>query len=118
MAKFNELVIDTNFFIEATKRRILDNARECVPGAKLVTLEAVVNELREQNQRVALELIKAENIEVKPITGYADKSILEYAKEGVAVATNDKALTQKLRARGIAVVYPKQKGCDITGGIV
>ena len=117
MEKYSELLLDTNFVIEPTKRRVIDDARALVPGAKLVTLEAVVDELK--GKKLALELIKAEGVEVLPVKGYADKAIEEYAeKGGVAVATNDKALTEKLRAKGVAVVFPTKQGCDIVGGIV
>ena len=117
MEKYSELLLDTNFVIEATKRRVIDDARALVPGAKLVTLEAVVDELK--GKKLALELIKAEGVEVLPVKGYADKAIEEYAeKGGVAVATNDKALTEKLRVKGVAVVFPTKQGCDIVGGIV
>ncbi|MCK4328173.1 MAG: hypothetical protein KAW41_06960 [Candidatus Diapherotrites archaeon] len=116
MAKYSELLLDTNFLVEAEKRRVIDKARELVPGAKLVTLQAVVDEL--EGHPVALELIKANGVEVLPIGGYADKAIEDYAeKEGVAVATNDKALTERLRGKGIGVVFPTKAGCDFVGGI-
>jgi rRNA-processing protein FCF1 len=119
MAKYNELLLDANFIIEATKRRILDNAKGLVPGARLVTLQAVVDELEKNKEKLALKLIGSEGIEIKPITGYADKAIEEYAEEGgVAVATNDKELKHRLRAKGVAVVFPQKSGCGFLGGIV
>ena len=117
MPKYSELLLDTNFIVEATKRRVLDEAKGLVPGAKLVVPQSVIDELK--GRKLALELIKAEGIEVLPIVGYADRAIEEYAsKGGVAVATNDKELTERLRAKGIAVVFPTKQGCDIVGGIV
>ena len=119
MVKFNELLLDTNFIVECSKRRLLGKARELVPGAKVVTLQAVVDELEEKGEGLALEIVESEGMEVKAVEGYADKVIEEYAaKGGVAVATNDKALTEKLRTAGIAVVFPTKSGCDIVGGIV
>lgn len=119
MVKFNELLLDTNFLIECAKRRLLERAKELVPGAKAITLQAVVDELENQEERVALEIVKSEGIDVKPLNGYADKLIEEYAEKGdVAVATNDRELKEKLRKKGITVVVPTKNSCDIIGGIV
>lgn len=118
MAKYSELVLDTNFLIEATKRRVLDQAREAVPGAKLVTLEAVVDELRAQGQKLALKIVEAEGIEVKPVKGYADHAIVNYAKKETAVATNDRELGKKLKAKGTAVVCLTKHGCELDRKIV
>lgn len=119
MAKYSELLLDTNFIVECGKRRLLDEAKALVPGAKVVTLQAVVDELQNKGERLAIEIIEKENIEVLPITGYVDKAIQEYVgKGGVAVATNDKALTKTLRENGVAIVFPTKDGCDLIGGIV
>lgn len=119
MVKFNELLLDTNFLVECAKRQLLERAKELVPGAKVITLQAVVDELMNQEAKVALEIVKSEDITVKPMKGYADKLIEEYAGRGdVAVATNDRELKEKLRGRGVAVVVPTKNGCDIIGGIV
>ena len=119
MVKLNELLLDTNFIIECGKRRLLDKAREKTPGAKMITLEAVVEELRKQGEELALAIIESEGIRVLPIVGYADNAILEYAARGkVAVATNDKGLTEKLRGMKVPVVFPTADGCEIIGGIV
>ena len=117
MAKYNELLLDANFLIEAEKRRVIDKARELVPGAKLMTLQAVVDEL--EDHKLALEIMRAEGVEVMPVKGYADDEILVYAKKGgVAVATNDSALVKRLRAESIPVVFLTKSGCDLVGGIV
>ena len=119
MVKLNELLLDTNFIIECGKRRLLDKAKEKTPGAKMITLKAVVDELEKKDAKMALEIIRSEGIEVLPIQGYADKLILDYAAKGdVAVATNDKVLTEKLRERNVPVIFPTSDGCGISGGIV
>ena len=117
MAKYSELLLDTNFVIEATKREVVEEAKGLVPGAGLVTLQAVVDELG--GNALALEVLLAEGVEVKPIEGYADDEILAYAKKGgVAVATNDAALKKRLREKGIPVVFLTKSGCGLVGGIV
>jgi len=109
-------VLDTNFLIEAEKRRVLDDARAALPGAKLVTLSPVMAELEKQGHKLALEIVKKESIDVLPAKGYADDAIAEYAAaHKSAVATNDKALTERLRAKGIGVLYPKNRGCGFLG---
>ncbi len=118
MVKYNELLLDTNFIIECTKRSLLSSAKALVPGARVVTLQAVADELERLGKGLALSMLKAEKVQVISIGGFADDAIFHYAeKGGVAVATNDKALTKRLRARGIAVIFPRGSGCGFAGGI-
>jgi len=118
MVKYNELLLDTNFIIECRKRNLLESAKELVPGAEVITLRAVVDELEKMGEKLALEIVHSEGIRVVGKHGYADDGIVDYAKQGgVAVATNDKGLTKRLRGNGIAVVFPRGKGCGLAGGI-
>ena len=111
-------MLDTNFLIEAEKRRVIDDARAALPGTKLVTLSPVVAELERQGHKLALEIVKKENIAVVAAKGYADDAIEAYASaHKSAVATNDKALTKKLGAKGIGVLYPKNTGSGFNGAV-
>ena len=118
MVKYNELLLDANFIIECGKRNLLNSAKELVPGAEVVTLQAVVDELKGLGEKLALEMVRSWKIRVVGESGYADDKIVAYAKRGgVAVATNDKGLTKRLRARNIAVIFPRGNGCEFAGGI-
>ena len=118
MVKYNELLLDANFIVECGKRNLLESAKELVPGAEVITLQAIIDELEKVGEKLAIELVHSEKVRIVGRRGYADDEIVNYAKNGrVAVATNDKGLTKRLRKAGVAVVFPKRKGCGFVGGI-
>lgn len=60
--------------------------------------------------RVGLKLLKENKIKAVRTKEKGDKSILDYAaREGCAVATNDKGLIEALKANHIKIIRLKQK---------
>ena len=99
---------------------------------EVAVLEATVNELRgimdnktasakdRRAARLGLQLINAKNVRVikveRKVFKTTDKAILEFAVAGnsseqksVFVATQDKNLREKLRAKGVGVIILRQK---------
>lgn len=127
------VVLDTNFLLVpgqfgvdtfAELDRICDfNYEICVLPATVAELNKFVNDKNcsakdRRAARLALQLIKAKGVlTVKPerkVFKSADKAILDFATAGknlakVVVATQDKALRDKLKAKGVSVVVLRQK---------
>lgn len=82
------------------------------------TLEAVVKELEKlasekgkqsRQARFALLQLKREGVQVIPSEGYADSALLETAKKGFRVCTQDAALIKKLKSARVKVITIRQK---------
>ena len=112
MAKSNEVVLDTNFILAPVKLQVvLDDVKAIVPKAKLITVQAVVDELKKiKGGKIGLELIREYGVEVKPGKGYADDVIVDYAKKNnTMVATNDKGLKERLAKEDINVIFIRSR---------
>ncbi|WP_296890858.1 PIN domain-containing protein [uncultured Methanobrevibacter sp.] len=104
-----EVVIDTNFFMVPFQFNvdIITELENVLPSYKLTTPSFVINELKglkrnnkgkiRLNANLALKLANSSKIEIKDI------SLLENE------ATNDIELKKRAKAKGITVVYLRQK---------
>jgi len=112
MGKSNEVVLDTNFILAPVKFPIdIEDIREIVPNAELITVQAVIDELQKlHGGKVGLDMIKRFEIKVKPGKGHADDVIFDYAKRNKAVvATNDKEFKDRLISENIPVVFIRSR---------
>lgn len=107
-------VLDTSFLITAVRWRI--DFFAALAEWRLYLVPAVIDELNKiaagrgrdaAAARIALEL--AERLGPQAVSGPADTALLQLAKEGWAIATQDRALRAKVKAAGARVIYIRQK---------
>lgn len=114
------IIVDTSSIIFAASvgvdpfEKLLENE-----SAQLVVSQGIVSELRRISQkktkegrasRLALQMMEKRPIEVVSDKGNADRWILSYAKKGDEVCTNDIALKERLRIKGIKVITISKDG--------
>ena len=111
-----KILLDTNFLMAVGQFKA-DVFGE-LQGNELFTLSSCIQELKKlagskkkdaPAARVALGLLKNGNVKTIQASGNADFGLMEQAKKGYAVATNDAALIKKLKESGIKVLRLKQK---------
>ncbi len=107
-------VLDTNFLVSSVHWRVDFFGQ--MAEYKLYLIPAVVDELNKLAEgrgkdataaRIALKLV--ERFSPLPIAGSADAALLAASNEGYSVATQDKALREKVNAAGGTVCYIRQK---------
>ncbi|MBI3037403.1 nucleotide-binding protein [Candidatus Woesearchaeota archaeon] len=93
----------------------------CVLDATLAELDGIASDKKAsaKNRRAAglgLQLLKAKAVKVikveRKVFKSTDKAILDFAaanRDSVVVATQDKELREKLRAKGVSVVVLRQR---------
>lgn len=116
MAKI-KIILDTNFLMIPHQFGV--DIFEYLKDCEIETMSPVVTELkrlaRKKNDdgiaaRIAMKLIKDNKIRIIKSKEKADKAILNHAvREKCAVATNDKALIQALKSKGVKIIRLKQK---------
>ena len=124
METFRKILLDTNFLMGCAQFKVdifSEIERICHFNYRLYVLDKTIDELNNiiKNQRgkqkdaakIALQLLKIKNVEeIKDNSEkYADEAILEHAKKGWLVATQDKDLKRKLINQGISVIVIRQK---------
>ncbi len=102
-----KIVIDTNAWIYALSHKV--RILEELAGNEIYILENTVNELLQiaKTQRkesvaakLAVELIKKSKVKIIPHRGKVDEKLVELAKLGYVVLTQDKELKKKIRDSG------------------
>ncbi len=118
-----KILLDTNFLIECSKKRV-DFFSE-LAGSDFFTIQSVVEELSaiaDGKTNDAKFAVAAKNIleklklapEPEKTEGDADASLLELSKKNFVVATQDKALREKiLKAGGQPAVLKKNGKIEI-----
>ncbi len=118
-----KIALDTNFLIECSKKRV-DFFSE-LAGSEFFTIQSVVEELsaiadgKTKDAKFAsaakniLEKIKVQP-EPDKTEGDADASLLELSKKNFVVATQDKALREKImKSGGRATVLKNNRKMEI-----
>jgi rRNA-processing protein FCF1 len=110
------VILDTNFLIDLLRFRI--DAGE-LAGKEIFVLKQSISELNLVAKRgsedgkmakAALEFVATKGLKIlEPKDKSADSSLLAYAKEGYAVATQDGELKASIRKSGGKVVLIRQK---------
>jgi hypothetical protein len=113
-----KVLLDTNFLLLPNQFGV--DIFEFLKYYKLATLSSCLDELKKLSRkkskdglaaRVALQLIKQNNVEIIRTKEKGDRAILNYAAaERCVVATNDKELIKALKKYGIKVIRLRQKG--------
>ena len=111
-----KIILDTNFLIDIVRFKTDLSELE---GDELFVTDAVLNELRRISKgkgeeaasaRTALVVRQTKDLKVlKSKEKEADLSLLEHAKDGYAVATQDLELKKKLKKIGAKIVYIRQR---------
>ena len=125
-----KVIIDTNFLLLPGSQgldifseipHLIDGTLQlCVVESTLWELQNIAEGLASSktkgsdkfNAKLGLILAKQKGLKVlktSQITNYADEAILEFAKEGIYVATLDKELQKKVKAKGGKIIAVKQR---------
>ncbi len=120
MVRYYKVALDTNMLLYITSHKIdifeeikgiFGNVQFIVPQSVLDELERLkkVNKNRAKQVAIALELIKRNNAKIAKLSNDADTDLLALAKEGAAVATNDKELKKRIKDFGGRVIYLRKE---------
>lgn len=102
-----KIVIDTNFWIYVVLNKI--RIFEELLGYEIYTLDKVLQELKQISKKkskhgiaakVALEMIEKFNVKIISASKSADEKLIELAKQGFIIATNDAELLKKIKNLG------------------
>ena len=117
-----EVVIDTNFFMVPFQFNvdIITELENKLPSYKLTTPSFVINELKglkknnkgkiRLNANLALKLANSSKVEIKDISLLENETVDDaLLRVSEVLATNDMELKKRAKAKGITVVYLRQK---------
>ena len=117
-----EVVIDTNFFMVPFQFNvdIISELEKVLPSYKLTTPSFVINELKglknnnkgkiRLNANLALKLANSSKVEIKDISLLENETVDDaLLRVSEVLATNDIELKKRAKAKGITVVYLRQK---------
>ena len=117
-----EVVIDTNFFMVPFQFNvdIITELEKVLPSYKLTTPSFVINELKGSkrnnkgkirlNANLALKLANSSKVEIKDISLLENETVDDaLLRVSEVLATNDIELKKRAKAKGITVVYLRQK---------
>ena len=117
-----EVVIDTNFFMVPFQFNvdIFNELENLLPSYKLTTPSFVINELKglknnnkgkiRLNANLALRLANSSKVEIKDISLLENETVDDaLLRVSEVLATNDIELKKRAKAKGITIVYLRQK---------
>ena len=117
-----EVVIDTNFFMVPFQFNvdIITELEKILPSYKLTTPSFVINELKglkrnnkgkiRLNANLALKLANSSKVEIKDISLLENETVDDaLLRVSEVLATNDIELKKRAKAKGITIVYLRQK---------
>ena len=117
-----EVVIDTNFFMVPFQFNvdIITELEKELPSYKLTTPSFVINELKglknnnkgkiRLNANLALKLANSSKVEIKDISLLENETVDDaLLRVSEVLATNDIELKKRAKAKGITIVYLRQK---------
>ena len=117
-----EVVIDTNFFMVSFQFNvdIITELEKVLPSYKLTTPSFVINELKglkrnnkgkiRLNANLALKLANSSKVEIKDISLLENETVDDaLLRVSEVLATNDIELKKRAKAKGITIVYLRQK---------
>ncbi|WP_407378822.1 PIN domain-containing protein [Methanobrevibacter sp.] len=117
-----EVVIDTNFFMVPFQFNVdvITELEKVLPSYKLTTPSFVINELKglkrnnkgkiRLNANLALKLANSSKVEIKDISLLENETVDDaLLRVSEVLATNDIELKKRAKAKGITIVYLRQK---------
>ncbi len=116
MEKPSKVCVDTSMLlcIAETKVRFFEDVKMKFGHVEFFVPSCVEKEIvsLEKNQRLKIEVVRKvlESIDVKTIDckGKADDCLVEFAKQGFIVATNDSGLRKRIKGFGGRIIYLKK----------
>src|SRR3989338_2181497 len=118
----NKVALDTNMLIAIKKLKIdvFEEIKESIGKAEFLIPVQVIKEMQKLSEKnknlekasnIALQLIKKNKAkEIQSKEKDADKALIELAKKGIIIATNDKELKKKvLKVKGKILNIRKRK---------
>ncbi|MCD6247729.1 MAG: hypothetical protein J7J87_04865 [Candidatus Diapherotrites archaeon] len=120
MARLYKVALDTNMLLYITSHKIdvfaeirknFGNVIFIVPQSVRNELERLrkVNANRAKQVNIAEQLMKKNQVKIIKLSNDADNDLLELAKQGTIVATNDKELKKRIKDFGGRVIYLRKK---------
>ncbi|HLC36272.1 MAG TPA: hypothetical protein VJK05_01535 [archaeon] len=122
MALTNKVALDTNMLLAIKKLKIdvFEEIKESIGKAEFLIPVQVIKEMQKLSEKnknlekasnIALQLIKKNKAkEIQSKEKDADKALIELAKKGIIIATNDKELKKKvLKVKGKILNIRKRK---------
>ena len=119
-----KILLDTNFLLIPGKyhvdifeelKRLLNGPSEVyVLDKTLDELEKLKSKLKGKDKEalnIGIQLLKEKDLKIIPVQGgiYVDDLILDLADQEYIICTQDKALKQRLRDKGIKTISMRQK---------
>lgn len=115
------VVLDTNMLLVPLQFGVdvFDEIQRLVPGARMAIVRGTLEELDRiasrggrdaRYARLAKRMILLKNLEVLNIDGPVDPALVELAKQGAIIATNDRLLKRRVWAVGSRVIALRDKG--------
>ncbi|MEK6959451.1 MAG: PIN domain-containing protein [archaeon] len=113
-----KILLDTNFLLTMVRHKIrgFEEIKEKMPGAELYTISGVLGEIKAlagQDKKLAMEakiveqLLKAAKVKVldSVLDRNVDNDMVEKAREGYVIATNDKLLRKRVHDAGGKTIF-------------
>lgn len=113
-----KILLDTNFLLTMVRHKIrgFEEIKEKMPSSQIFTLTGVLGEIKllsKQDKKIANEarIIEAvlKNNNVKIIDSVMDRKVddemVDKAKEGYVIATNDKMLRKRVQEAGGKTIF-------------
>jgi len=115
------VVLDTNMLLVPLQFGVdvFDEIQRLVPGARMAVVRGTLEELDRiasrggrdaRYARLAKRMILLKSLEVLDIDGPVDPALVELAKQGAIIATNDRLLKRRVWAVGARVIALRDKG--------
>lgn len=112
-----KILLDTNFLMMPAQFKV--DIYQLLKGKELCTLDLCVAELEELSKgkgknasaaKIALGLLRKNNIKIINAEGAADAALIEFGKRGkYIIGTNDAELIESLKRYGVKILRLKQK---------
>jgi hypothetical protein len=115
-----KVLVDTNFAIDLFRLKLLKEFYELeveIGKFEVITLDQILNELKRISRskrreakfaKIAASWLLEQKIVTSKLRG-VDRAILAIVNKNTIVATNDKKLRKKLKAKGIRTIYIRGK---------
>jgi hypothetical protein len=116
----SKIIFDTNFLIDIFRFKVdLDQIKEIVGKTEFFVLENVKKEIETISKtkgrtgtyaKLSLKFLKQKNVKVlKSEEKNTDKALIEFAKKGYIIATNDRNLRKKIKELNLKIIYLRGK---------
>lgn len=119
--KHKMIALDTNMLLAIANEKIDifsqiknefgNSAQIVVPKEVIYELEVIARESKklESAAKIAFHELKANNAKILAGKGNADNALLELARKGVIIATNDKQLKKEIKKLNGGIIFTRKR---------